>query len=327
MSGKLRGAIKAIPGIDFVKDVEADMKQIAILGFSLESNRFAPPYGRRDFEEERGYYRGREIIEQAQAEHPAIYSGVIGFVVSDEQFGADGWEPVPIVHVASQPAGPVEERFFKELLVEFQDGLAAAGPVDGVYIAEHGGACAEHTHDPDGQVFGLVRQCVGPTVPIVVTLDLHANVSDLMMEAVDLMVGYRTNPHVDIAERGAEAADHLLELMEGVKATSFRVRLPLVVPSVTQLTAEGHPYGDLIRLGQSRMDDRVMNVTILSGFAFCETPKNGMTVVVTTRNDPDHARSLAIELAKAGWADKARYVPRMMALDDAAELAADRKGR
>ena len=92
------------------------MKRIAILGFSLESNRFAPPCSRPDFEE-RGYYRGDEISREARAEHPAIYAGVTGFYgAMDAAYGRSGWEPVPIVHSSSQPAGPVEEAFFNELL-------------------------------------------------------------------------------------------------------------------------------------------------------------------------------------------------------------------
>lgn len=297
------------------------MKRIAILGFALESNAFAKPCGRWDFEQ-RGYYRGPEITAQARAGHPAIYSGIVGFYAEmDRRHGAGGWEPVPVVHASSQPAGPVEEGFFKELLGEFEAGLLAAGRLDGVYVAEHGGATATHTHDPDGEVFALVRRLVGPEVPVVATLDLHANVSDLMMDSVDVLVGYRTNPHVDIHERGEEAARLLEELMAGTRATAFRVRLPLVAPSVTQLTAEGHPYGDLIRLGQTKVDGRVMNVTILSGFAFADTPKNGMTIIVTTRGDAALARRLALELAEAGWADRQRYVPRMIALDEAVAQA------
>jgi microcystin degradation protein MlrC len=297
------------------------MKRIAILGFSLESNRFAAPCGRADFEE-RGLYRGEAISREARAEHPAIYAGISGFYGQmDAMFGRDGWVPVPIVHAASQPAGPVEEDFFNALMAEFEAGLRDAGDLDGAYIAEHGGACATHTHDPDGEVFALVRRIVGPDTPVVATLDLHANVSDVMMEAVDILIGYRENPHTDIRERGEEAATLLSELMDGTRATAYRVRLPLVAPSVTQLTASGHPYGDLIRLGQSKIDERVMNVTILSGFAFCDTPKNGMTVIVTTRDDPDFARTLAVELAEAGWADRHRYVPRMTPLDEAVARA------
>ena len=297
-------------------------KRIAICGFNLESNRFAPSCSRPDFEENM-WFKGADIDRQARAEHPSIHLGICGFYdIMDEKFGGPaGWEPVPALVIGSCPAGPVEEAFFNEFLAELKADLEAGGTVDGVYICEHGGACATHTHDPDGEVFKLVRDVVGPDVPVIATLDLHANVSEEMMEATDLMIGYITNPHVDLYERGCEAAKAMLEMFDGVETASYRIRLPLVAPSVTQLTAEGHPYGDLIRLGQTKLDASVMNVTCLSGFAFCDTPKNGMTVIVTTRGDAEDAKRVATDLAEAAWNDHQRYVPTMTALDDAATLA------
>jgi microcystin degradation protein MlrC len=300
----------------------AERKRIAICGFNLESNRWSPPCGRADFEENM-YVRGAGIMTEARAEHPAIHLGVTGFTtVMDRHFGGpDGWEAVPVLLIGSTPAGPVEETFFKEFLAELDQGLRAAGRLDGVYVCQHGGAIATHTHDPDGDTFATVRAAVGPGVPVVATLDLHANVSEVMMETCDVFIGYRTNPHIDQRERGAEAADVMLEMLAGMKPAAYRVRLPLVAPSVTQLTAAGHPYGDLIRLGQTRVDDKVVNVTVLSGFAFADTPKNGMTVIVTTRGDAAHAKTVALDLAEAGWADRQRYVPRMISLDDAVARA------
>jgi microcystin degradation protein MlrC len=300
----------------------ANPKRIAICGFNLESNRFAPGCARVDFEENM-YFRGEEITRQARLEAPAIHIGVKGFYgVMDEAFGGpEGWIDAPALLVGSTPAGPVEEGFFKEFLEELRERMTANGPVDGVYLCQHGAAVATHTHDPDGDMFALVREVVGPDVPVIATLDLHANVSDVMMDATDMMIGYRTNPHVDMLERGQEAARAMLEMFDGVRPVKHRVRLPLVAPSVTQLTAEGYPYGDLIRLGQTRIDDAVMNVTILSGFAFGDTPKNGMTVITHTRGDPALAKRVTNELAEAGWADRERYRPTMITLDDAVARA------
>ena len=72
-----------------------------------------------------------------------------------------------------------------------------------------------------------------------------------MTSAVDVLVGYRTNPHVDMFDRGVEAANVLKEMLDGMQPEKYTIRLPLVAPSVTQLTAEGFPYGDLIRYGQN----------------------------------------------------------------------------
>ena len=116
---------------------------------------------------------------------------------------------------------------------------------------------------------------------IVATLDLHCNISDEMENAVDLMIGYRTNPHVDLYERGVEAAGALREMMAGLRPKSYRVRLPLVAPSVTQLTADGYPYGDLIKRGQAMIDSNStsMVATIIAPCARAEErylwPYNG----------------------------------------------------
>ena len=296
-------------------------RRIAICGFNLESNRFSPTCGRADFEENM-FFQGAEITEQARLETPSIHLGVKGFYATmDKTFGVDGWQDAPAILIGSTPAGPVEEAFFTDFLVELRDRLTALGAVDGVYVCQHGAAVATHTHDPDGDMLNLVREVVGPGVPVIATLDLHANVSEAMMDAVDMLIGYRTNPHVDLYERGAEAATAMLEMFDGVRPQKYRVRLPLVAPSVTQLTAEGQPYGDLIRLGQTRIGPDVMNVTILSGFAFGDTPKNGMTVIVHTRTDAALARTTALDLADAGWADRDRYRTNMMALSDAVQRA------
>ena len=300
------------------------MKRIAICGFNLESNRFASSCNRKDFEENM-YFRGEDISCQARSDRPSIHLGVCGFYkVMDDTFGgSSGWEACPAVLIGSTPAGPVEKSFFDEFLSELRNDLKAIGPVDGVYICQHGGAIATHSHDPDGEVFITVRDIVGPSVPVIATLDLHANVSEKMMEATDILIGYRTNPHVDLYERGEEAARSMLEMFDGVQPTSYRIRLPLVAPSVTQLTAPGYPYGELIQRGQTYVNDTVMNVTILAGFAFADTPKNGMTIIVTTRDDFTYAKESATELAAAAWLERSRYRPAMISLVEAIRLASE----
>ena len=110
-------------------------------------------------------------------------------------------------------------------------------------------------------------------------------------------------------ERGAEAAGMLHRLLAGTRTSLARIRLPIVPPTVTQLTgkdAPNRPYGELIDLGQQRMDEppyagRVLNVSVMGGFAYADTPFNGLTVVVTA-TDRQAADGLAREIAEAGWA-------------------------
>jgi microcystin degradation protein MlrC len=293
-------------------------KRIAILGFNLETNRFAPICGEAEFRE-RGLFYGAAITEAARRPAPIINGGICGFYkVMDE---AGGWEPVPIAYAAAHPNGPAAQEFFDGLLKSIEDRLCDAGPLDGVYICEHGAGLATNDDDPDGTIFALTRKIVGPDVPIAATLDLHANVSQRMIDDTDILIAYQTNPHVDMAERGEEAADAMLEMLAGVRPKAASIRLPLVAPTVTLLTAEGFPYGDLIRRGQTYLGDEIMNVSITAGFAFSDTDRNGMTITVTARKDAAAAQSAARALAIDCWSERERYQTRLTTLEAATARA------
>ena len=297
-------------------------KRVAICGFNLESNRFAPLCNEADFKESM-YFAASDISIEARAEHTKIHLGVKGFFdTMDKKFGGEkGWEDEPMRVIGSQPAGPVDEIFFNRFLDDLETRLKKMGQVDGVYICQHGAAVATHTHDPDGEMFKLVRRIVGPKVPIVATLDLHANISQQMVDETDLLIGYRTNPHVDLFERGQEAAHCMLELFSGIKLYKYWMKLPLVAPSVTLLTDDGHPYGDVIREGQRYIGHDIINVTILAGFAFSDTPKNGMSFLVYSRESSKNAEKVAHKLAKKAWSERERYKTNMISLSTATKLA------
>ena len=192
----------------------------------------------------------------------------------------------------------------------------------------HGAGLATHDHDPEGTLLALVRRIVGDAVPVVASYDLHANVSDANVELVNAYIGYRTNPHLDMRERGAESAQVLRRLLAGTKTHLARIRLPIVPPTVSMLTgkdAHERPYGEMIDLGQQRMREppyagRVLNVSVMGGFAYADTPFNGLTVVVTA-TDADAAQSLAREIAEAGWARRERFRATLTSLEDATRLA------
>jgi microcystin degradation protein MlrC len=249
-----------------------------------------------------------------------------GFLAAMDESGP--WEAVPSVLAMAEPNGPVEQAFFDHLLKRWEADLAASGHLDGVYLVLHGAGLTTRDHDPEGTLLALVRRIVGPQVPVVATFDLHANVSDADVSVLNGFVGYRTNPHLDMRERGAEAAALLRRLLAGTSTHLARIRLPIVPPTVTQLTgkdAPNRPYGELIDLGQQLMSEpryagRVLNVSVMGGFAFADTPFNGLTVVVTA-TDQDAADSLAREISVAGWERRDRFRPALTSLDEAVRLA------
>jgi microcystin degradation protein MlrC len=296
-----------------------DNPRIAVLGFAIECNRFSPITTAADFEQDVDI-RGNRIVSEARSSASITMPDLPGFFSEMDRTGE--WTPVPLRVSLAQPGGPVEESFFKGFLSEIEAGLKAALPLDAVFISAHGAALAEGTDDPDGDLFEVVRRCVGPDIPVVAVFDLHANVSHKMIDNLSVFVGYLENPHTDIHERGVEAARHMRECLTGARTAITMVKVPLVPPQISLLTAKG-PYADLIRYGQTKVGGDILNVSVMAGFAYSDSPKNGLTAVVTARNaNRKAAAKLSLKIAKRAWDMKERFKRAMMSLGDAVQLSA-----
>jgi microcystin degradation protein MlrC len=299
--------------------------RIALLGFSIECNRFAPVATEADFAG-RTLIAGDAMVADAGSPAPHMLGELPGFIADMDAAGA--WEPVPILLAMAEPNGPVEQALFDRMMLQWEQGLRSAGRLDGVYCVMHGAGLTTGDHDPEGTILALIRRIVGPEVKVVATYDLHANVSAANVELVNGYIGYRTNPHLDMRERGVEAAQLLRKLLAGTETHLAHIRLPIVPPTVSMLTgkdAHARPYGELIDLGQQRMHEppyagRVLNVSVMGGFAYADTPFNGLTAVVTA-TDADAASSLAREIAVAGWERRERFRASLTSLDEAVRLA------
>ena len=286
--------------------------RVALLGFHLESNAFAPPSTEAHFRS-LCYAEGDEITREARKSPSPLPAEVPAFYGEMDRRGA--WTPVPILVTACEPGGPVEEEFFRRTLAAMKSRLEKAGKLDAVYISNHGAMISTGGPDPDGELYAMVRSVVGQGVPVVATVDLHANISERMVQNVDALVSYRTNPHVDQAERAIDAAGHLMGFLRGRKSRRAFIRLPLTPASVTLLTREG-PYADAIAYGQGKVGGGVLDVSIVGGFVFSDTPKNGVAVVVNgERGAP--VDEVALDIARRIWDDRRRFVKRLTSIEDA----------
>ena len=179
------------------------MARIAVGGFQHETNTFAKrETGLAQFIEPDawpGLVRGLEMLEAIAG----INLPAAGFV---SEASALGHRVVPLLWCAAQPAGRVTREAFETISALLLARLADAGPCDAVYLDLHGAMVAEHLDDADGELLRRVRAAVGPAVPIVASLDFHANISPAMVATADALPSYRSYPHVDMAETGARAA-------------------------------------------------------------------------------------------------------------------------
>ncbi|NUB45654.1 M81 family metallopeptidase [Fertoebacter nigrum] len=295
--------------------------RIAIVGLHLEANGFAPPTTKQDFLAE-CWEEGDAISARArQVSHLPLE--LRGFYARMDATGP--WEPVPLIVLAAQPGGPVEQAVFDEFLSIAETRLRAAGSVDAVYVCSHGGSLSTGDDDNDGTLVLRIRNLVGLDIPIVITHDLHCNVSRRMVEAGDALVAYRTNPHVDHRECAAEAADILRRMTgpERLRTAKAHVRVPIVPwPATTMLSSEG-PYADLLHLARQLGATPVVNISVTAGFVLSDLPKCGITVNVTTEGDKALADALANRIATAAWADRHRYFADLLSLDQAVGIAAE----
>jgi microcystin degradation protein MlrC len=288
------------------------VNRVAVLGFHLESNAFAPVSGEQHFRS-LCYVAGEDISREARRDPSPLPAEVPAFYAEMDRLGS--WTPVPILVTAAEPGGPVDERFFRATLAAMKSGLQGSGRIDAVYISNHGGMVSTGGPDPDGELYEMVRSVVGKDVPVVATVDLHANISERMVANVDALVSYRTNPHMDQEARAQDAARLLAKFLQGKKPQRAFVRLPLTPASVTLLTREG-PYAEAIAYGQTRVGNGILDVSIVGGFVFSDTPKNGVAIVVNGERGAG-VREVALDIAGRIWNDRKRFVKRLASIEDA----------
>ena len=182
--------------------------RIAIGQFMEESNTFVRQ--RADLQHFRAtqLLYGDEIVQRLRGTRAEVG----GFL---DVLDPAGVEVVPTVAANAVSSGPVTRATFEHVRDALLERLAAAGPVDGVLLALHGAMVLEDAPDGEGELLAAVRKAIGPAVPLVATLDLHATITPRMVQEADALVGYDTYPHIDLYETGAKAAALLLRTVRG----------------------------------------------------------------------------------------------------------------
>ncbi|MGX5734106.1 M81 family metallopeptidase [Bosea thiooxidans] len=262
--------------------------RIAFGGFLHETNTFAPSKAPLEAFLHGGGWPALSRGEEIYAALKNVNIGASGFI---ENAGARGWEMLPTLWCMASPSAEVTAEAFETLTSELVERIAAALPVDGVYLDLHGAMVAENHPDGEGEVLRRVRAAIGPDIPLVASLDLHGNVTPLMVEMADALVAYRTYPHVDAALTGSRATDLLASLL-GTKhrpAKAFR-QVPYLIPIAWQATAM-EPCRTIYAELAALEGEAVPTLSFLPGFPAADFPDCGATVLAygATQADADRA--------------------------------------
>jgi microcystin degradation protein MlrC len=260
------------------------MTRIAVGGFLHETNTFAPTKATYD---DFMHGSGKTSIANAASVFTTIRninSGQSGFIESAE---ANGWDLIPSIACFASPSAHVTEDAFERIVRVMVDRIAAAGPLDGVYLDLHGAMVTEHLDDGEGEILARVRKVIGPNVPLVASLDLHANVTPGMIEHADALIAYRKYPHTDMADTGRASARHLALLLNSRQrlAKAFR-QLPFLIPISWQCTND-EPTKSIYEKLATYQSDTVPTLSFAPGFPAADFIHCGPSVFAYGKTQAD----------------------------------------
>lgn len=251
-------------------------RRIAIAGFQHETNTFVP--FRTGFGEFRmadswpRMLRGTEVISGTRGMNLPVAGAI------EHAQGVGGLEVVPILWCAAEPGGLVTDDAFDRIVELILEGLANAGPIDGIYLDLHGAMVTETHFDGEGALLARIRSRFGTDLPVAVSLDLHANLSAEIVDHADAITVYRTYPHLDMAETGGRAMQELLRRIDGAARRAAFRQAPFLVPLHAQFTGDG-PCARLYRLLGRLPSGADEHVELAMGFTAADIPDCGPSVV------------------------------------------------
>ena len=269
--------------------------RIAALGFHHETNTFQSVKTDYDAFANFEFLRGSQIAGR----HAKSKFTLGGYFQAAQKFEFD---LVPLLFAFTGPTGTITKDAFDRISEEMIDLLKQNGPWDGVLLAQHGGAVTEEYPDMDGEVSRRVREVVGPDTPVVMTLDLHCNITPEQVANTDAIVAFRTNPHLDAVERAVEASEILVKTIQGeVRPVQHLVQLPMIINIVKQPTAFGPMKEIMDEVDEVLEKPGILSVTCGQGFPYADVDQMGVSFVVVTDGDAELAEEQANRLARMAW--------------------------
>ena len=290
--------------------------RVAIAALLQETNTFSPQVTTRD------HFlmtSAQELIKSHKTENSELH----GFM--DALTGA-GAQIAPVLGGWAVSYGRIKADDFQTLLFDLKEGIKKAGPLDGLLLALHGAWAGEGIDSCDGYILRELRRLLGPSVPIVVTLDLHANVTRAMWENADALVGYQTCPHIDLYDTGRRAGDLLISILRHkIRPTLQVVKIPMVVQAENMLTDRGE-FGQIYDYAKSLEGKGAISASVFAVQPWLDVDELGWASVILSDNDPAKAKLQANELARFIWSVRKSFVVPLPSVEEALEEALKTEG-
>lgn len=231
--------------------------------------------------------------------------------------------PVPLLFASASPGGAISDECFFELHDEIMERLKAVGAVDGVLLLLHGAAVAQSVDDVEGHLLNSVREIVGADVPIMVTLDLHAHITEQMVHLSTALFGWETYPHMDSYSTGERAANLMMRTLRGeVKPVQVMAKVPVLTSAINASTERPGPFFDLMRQARSlEHSGKVLSSSVFLVHPYIDRPDMGSGALIITDDQPEIAATYATELAQEYWDRRAEFEPAVWKPAEAVSIA------
>lgn len=270
--------------------------------------------------DERAFLRRYVLMEEeAIAERGQANTELAGFL----DVGRDrAWRVNHVLSAAAGPSGKVRRATFDWLCDPILSAIRQH-QFDGLLLGLHGAMDLDFCEDGEGELLRRIRNVVGRNMPIAITLDPHANVSRRMCELADIIVSFKTYPHVDMRETGRHAGEFLHKTMAGeIKPRTIRVSRPMLEEVNGGRTDIG-PMIDRIAAARAYEEQaNVFAVSINAGFASADVAEVGPTVLVTGQGDFSAHTAFAETIADDIWNRRHEVLNDYLSVDAAAAVAA-----
>lgn len=289
------------------------MAKIAIAGFQHETNTFAPGFTSLQQFKDRGGWPGLTRGEKIFDEFAGLNIPISGFFEACEN------ELCPILWTMAEPGGYVAEDAFETISQDIVNGVKDAAP-DALYLDLHGAMVTEYFDDAEAELLRRLRASMGNDFPIVISLDLHANISPALFDLADAIAIYRTYPHVDFSKTGARAAVLLERVLRGSFYKAFR-QMPFLIP----ITAQSTHHEPAKSLYAELPDDPSLSAEIAMGFPPADIPDCGPSILAYA-DTQDLADAEADRITQNFIAAEKKFDPRLMTAEAAVETAVNLSG-
>ncbi|MGG1663427.1 M81 family metallopeptidase [Brevibacillus sp. NRS-1366] len=236
-----------------------------------------------------------------------------------------GIELLPTFSTFAYPAGTITKETYLRMKNELLDAIRDAGPADAICLSLHGAGVAEEVDDLEGDLLAAVRALVGYEIPLVVTLDLHANMTDQMVKEADALLGVHLYPHVDCYERGMEAIDVARKMVEeNCKPTMHLTRLPLIIPTSATHHSPTKEINEACWAWEKK--EGVIDCALFHGFPYTDIPELGVAILAVTDNDSELAKKVSEDVARQVWEKRDDFALIMPTPAEGIELALQTEG-